>query len=353
MFWHSGFGHGGATPGFDAAALFDVVFVCDPELVLRYRNALGHHRVDVLRFAAQPRLHNPVQDLIGRVHDVAHAGPRCCVAKLTALCRTGVHIFADGELRDWPPELVPYIVGRFTDTDLSTAATMYKVFLAMDERQALELSACATPIVSGGSAAIRDTFGALVPTGETDTGCFNLVQHLLNSPELRARQGHLAMREVHDRHLTTHRVDRILAAVGLPVARRSGPISVLASTRRVERVDHVIGSVARHTMLRLPGREGPPWGPFGTPARSWGFSNELPGDVGRALVDPDESPGACMAVWGARTGCAGVQDGRGARRSLRWASSSSSTRVSMGLPGSHSIVTVKRLRMSSRLLPSW
>jgi hypothetical protein len=255
VFWHSGatFWHSGATPDFDAAALFDVVFVCDPDLVLRYREAVGHNRVDVLRFAAQPRLHNPVQDLIGRVHDIAYAGPRCGVSTLTALCRTGVHIFADGELRDWPPELVPHIVGRFTDTDLSTAATMYKVFLAMDERQALELSACATPIVSGGSAAIRDTLGALVPAGETDTGCFNLVHHLLNSPELRARQGHLAMREVHDRHLTTHRVDRILAAVGFPVARRSRPISVLAPTSRVERIDHVIGSAARqlHRPLQL------------------------------------------------------------------------------------------------------
>jgi hypothetical protein len=47
------------------------------------------------------------------------------------------------------------------------------------------------------------------------------------------------------------------------------------------------------------------------------------------------------------------QDRRGARRSLRWTSSSSSTRVSIGLPGSHSIVTVKRTGMSSRLLPSW
>lgn len=65
------------------------------------------------------------------------------------------------------------------------------------------------------------------------------------------------------------------------------------------------------------------------------------------------TPGPVWRYGGSRTGCAGVQDGRGARRSLRWASSSSATRVSMGLPGSHSIVTVKRLRMSSRLLPSW
>jgi hypothetical protein len=42
-----------------------------------------------------------------------------------------------------------------------------------------------------------------------------------------------------------------------------------------------------------------------------------------------------------------------ARRSLRRASSSSSTSWTMGLPGSQSMVTVKRTGMSSRLLPSW
>lgn len=51
-------------------------------------------------------------------------------------------------------------------------------------------------------------------------------------------------------------------------------------------------------------------------------------------------------------GSAGGQDDR-ARRSLRRASSSSPTRVSIGWPGTPNIVTTKRLRTSARLLPSW
>lgn len=50
---------------------------------------------------------------------------------------------------------------------------------------------------------------------------------------------------------------------------------------------------------------------------------------------------------------AGGQEALGTRRCARSASSASSTRVSIGLPGSQSIVTTNRTGMSSRLLPSW
>ena len=52
-------------PHFDnflgAAREFDFVFTSDADCVPRYREVLGHDRIYVLPFAAQPRLHNPVQ----------------------------------------------------------------------------------------------------------------------------------------------------------------------------------------------------------------------------------------------------------------------------------------------------
>lgn len=71
------------------------------------------------------------------------------------------------------------------------------------------------------------------------------------------------------------------------------------------------------------------------------------------------SPGSALGCSGGwlfssvdGLGSTGQDDG-GARRSLRRASSSSPTRVSIGWPGTPIIVTTKRLGMSARLLPSW
>jgi hypothetical protein len=75
----------------------------------------------------------------------------------------------------------------------------------------------------------------------------------------------------------------------------------------------------------------------------------------RRGVSPGSAPGLLWRVavlLRRRPGPTG-QDDRGARRSLRRASSSSPTRVSIGWPGTPIIVTTKRLRMSARLLPSW
>ena len=47
------------------AALFDHVYTTDENLVPEYRQRLGHDRIRVLPFAAQPKLHNPGR--VGRV----------------------------------------------------------------------------------------------------------------------------------------------------------------------------------------------------------------------------------------------------------------------------------------------
>jgi hypothetical protein len=63
-----------ADPVARTAGLFDHVFTARGEAVPRLRELLGHDRVQALPFAAQPRLHNPVNVSTGRRGDVAFAG---------------------------------------------------------------------------------------------------------------------------------------------------------------------------------------------------------------------------------------------------------------------------------------
>ncbi|GLW09969.1 glycosyl transferase [Microtetraspora sp. NBRC 13810] len=260
----------------DTAKLFDYVFTCDGDMVPRYREVLGHDRVDVLQFAAQPRVHNPIQAREGRLHDVVFAGmyfrdkhPERREQMETVLApvrELGLHIFArNGEVDEkyaWPQEYRPHIVGELPYEQMLAAYKMYKVFLnvnsvldspTMCARRVFELSACATPVVSGWSRAIEETFGPLIPIAREQVESYNQVLHLINSPELRARLGHLAMREVFDKHLFSHRVDQILTFLGRRPESRQRSISVVLPTNREAQIEHAISSVAKqiHRPLQL------------------------------------------------------------------------------------------------------
>ena len=65
-------------PHFDdfigAAKEFDFVFTTDADCIPMYRESLGHDRIYVLPFAAQPRLHNPSREEGWPKHPVCFAG---------------------------------------------------------------------------------------------------------------------------------------------------------------------------------------------------------------------------------------------------------------------------------------
>ncbi|MBO3745912.1 glycosyltransferase [Streptosporangiaceae bacterium NEAU-GS5] len=267
-------------PNFDffieTAKLFDYVYTCDGDMIPKYREVLGHDRVGVLQFAAQPRIHNPIQTRQGRPYDVVFAGmyfrdkhPERREQMETILAPTrelGLHIFArNGTVADkyaWPDEYVPHIVGELPYDQMLAAYKMYKVFLnvnsvidspTMCARRVFELSACGTTVLSGWSRAIEETFGDLIPVAHSQEEAYNRALYLINSPELRARQGHLALREVFDKHLFSHRVDQILGDLGLPISARERSISVVLPTNRAGQLEHAISQVARqrHTNLEL------------------------------------------------------------------------------------------------------
>ena len=57
----------------NAASWFDVVFTTDIDCVPRYKSALGHDRVHLLPFAAQPLHHHPL-GTDRRASSIAFAG---------------------------------------------------------------------------------------------------------------------------------------------------------------------------------------------------------------------------------------------------------------------------------------
>ncbi|MFV0407350.1 MAG: glycosyltransferase [Propioniciclava sp.] len=258
----------------EVAALFDWVFTSDGTLVSQYQDELKHDRVGVLRFAAQPAVHNPMAGPGGRQQrDIAFGGMYFAhrheerreqihmllgaALAVEAQMEHGLEIFA----REWgedpryqfPPPFDDAVVGSLPYDEMLTAYRAYKVFLnvntvttsdTMCARRIFEITACGTPVVSTPSAAIDAVFAAdeVAQVAEQSEAGF-VLRGLVRNPELRDRMVHRGQRRIWREHTYSHRVDDVLRAVGLDAHVISGErrrVTALVSSMRPHQLDHVL-----------------------------------------------------------------------------------------------------------------
>jgi spore maturation protein CgeB len=256
----------------DVAAEFDHVFTSDEDCIPRYRALLGHERIYPLPFAAQPAIHNPVQDGISRDGSVCFAGswrvrryPERATDSEVLLgpaLDLGLDIFdrnatsGDPELA-FPPPFASAVRGALDYPSMLTAYRAYKVFLnvnsvkaspTMFARRVFELMACGTPVVSSDSAGIRAMLGELVKIATTPDQTRAHLEQLLGDDGYRDRFAHLGYREVLEHHTYRERLERILSVVGLETAAASPPtITILAATNRPHQLEHLLANIRRQT----------------------------------------------------------------------------------------------------------
>ncbi|MHC5560393.1 glycosyltransferase family protein [Kocuria sp. U4B] len=261
----------------ECAGLFDHVLTTDSTRVEHYVRDLGHDRVGVLPFAAQPAVHHPVRPQHGfHERDVAFAGMYFAhkyperreqmdlllggALDVSPRMRRGLEIFSrylgDDERYQFPAPLDERVVGSLPYDRMLTAYKAYKVFLnvnsvvdspSMCARRIFEITASGTPVVSTPSAAIRHYFSEdELPVAGDRQHAADLVRALVRSPELADRTVHRAQRAVWADHTYTHRVASVLEAVHPGRWRAPEPpaVSVLLCTNRPHRLDHALGSVA-------------------------------------------------------------------------------------------------------------
>lgn len=311
------------------ARLFDHVFTTDVDRLPHYRRDLGHGRVGVLPFAAQPALHHPVRHGAGHhERDVAFAGmyfahrhperreqmDLLLGAALRAGTRmeTGLEIFSrqlgGDERYQFPEPYASRVVGSLPYPQMLSAYRAYKVFLnvntvvgspTMCARRIFEITASGTPVVSTPSPAIDAVFAAdeVAQVSEPDEAEWTL-RALVRNAELRDRMVHRAQRRIWAGHTYAHRVDDVLRAVGLSrwvVTGALPRVSALVSTRRPEQLDHVLGmlgaqvEVDLQVVLLAHGVELPPEAEVRARAAALGLTDVV------VLAAPTEVPlGACL-----------------------------------------------------------
>lgn len=303
----------------ETARLFDQVFTVDADRIAAYRSDLGHDRIDLLPFAAQPRIHKPVRRGRGKSLDVAFAGTwfadkhadrrRQMEYVLGPAREFGLHIWSrlqDGDRRyRFPAGYRRHVVGSLPYERMLAAYTAYKVFLnvnsvteskTMCSRRLFELSAAQTAVVTAPAASIEPFFGSDVEVVRDESEARLAIGVLLKHPEYRDRLALRAHRRVHDEHLYGHRVEQVLGAAGVTSKGSTADattVSVVVPTMRPEQLDHVLRTIGKQThrdvqlVLVLHGHDVP--ADLDEQAAAAGVE-----DLAVRRADRDVTLGACM-----------------------------------------------------------
>ena len=224
----------------DTARQFDVILTTDSHCIPRYRELCGHDQVYALPFAAQPRLHNPVQTE-ERNHRLCFAGTwygdrfDARRAGMEALLRPALAFELDiydrmhgavgpgSEAYRFPEDYVPHIRGRLTYPEMVAAYRRYRAFLnvnsvtdspTMFSRRVFELLACGTPVVSTESAGIRALFPDIVPIVTSSEEAQAAFRELLGDDEHWRRRSALGIRRVMAGHCYHHRLAQLCGLLG-------------------------------------------------------------------------------------------------------------------------------------------
>lgn len=307
------------------AKLCDVVFTSDVRLIPNYRRHLGHDRVAVLPFAAQPAIHNPARPSRNvAARDIAFAGMyfahkyperRAQMDLLLGAAEAvsgrmdhGLEIFSrflgDDERYQFPGTLAERVVGSLPYTNLLTAYKHFKVFLnvnsvtdspSMCARRIFEITAAGTPVVTTPSAATKEFFPTEeVPQPDTSDEAEWILRAYVRSPELRDRSVHLAQRRIWAEHTYSHRAMSVMDSLGLeyssPIA---AAVSAVVSTNRPHHLGEVLSTHGRQVhqdkelVLVTHGFEAP--GDLRSRARDAGVEN-----LQIVKVPADQPLGVCL-----------------------------------------------------------
>lgn len=211
------------------AALVDTVFTTDIDRIRAYRQKLGHDRVHLLPFAAQPRVHNPVERY-ERIDAFCFAGSYYAkyperhrdfeqlVGAATALGRVEIYDRNHGKQDPgliFPPAYQDMVVGTLPVSEIDRAYKGYRYGItvntvkqsqSMFARRAFELLACNTVTISNFSRGLKLMLGDLVVCGDSAGSVAGRLRERTGNERDERRFRLAGLRKVMDQHTYAHRL---------------------------------------------------------------------------------------------------------------------------------------------------
>ncbi|WP_246819252.1 glycosyltransferase [Corynebacterium sp. HMSC04H06] len=256
----------------DTAKLFDYVFTTDINMVPEYRKRLRHDRIEVLPFAAQPRIHNPAKIRgVARDKDVTFGGmyfrdkyPERRAQMdflLPAAAKFNFDIFSrqlgGAPQYQFPAQYDKAVRNSLPYDQMLTAYHAYKTVLnvnsvtnsaSMCARRIFEATACGAAVVSAPSPAISQFYpNDLVTVADDEKSAYQKLRILTRSDEFRERQVHLAQRLTWSHYTYEKRVDTVLETIGITPARKRQTISIISPTIRPENLSIIFENFGRQS----------------------------------------------------------------------------------------------------------
>lgn len=257
-----------------AARHFPFILTTAQEAVGWYRSDAPDAQVDVLPFAAQPRIHNPIGSRSAVRNRIAFAGAwrgdkyehrqNEFEILLDPAMELGLLDIYDRYADDpnaaalgFPTKYRRAVRGSLSYDRMVEEYRRYAGFLnvnsvqhsrTMFSRRVFEILACGTPVVSSRSPGIEELLGEHVVMVDSPAATRSIVEELVYDVDARQRRGHLGYRHVHQHHSYRDRFDDILRVAGLDHVTSSSPhVTVVAVSNRPAQLHHIIDSFARQS----------------------------------------------------------------------------------------------------------
>lgn len=252
----------------------DVVFTTDLECVQQYKTELGHDRVYHLHFAAQPKVHNPIEKY-DRKDKFCFAGAyyhryqrRCEIFDAFSdyfIESKGLDIYDRNYMNarpehKFPERYDPYILGRLEPSEIDVAYKGYSYGINMNSitnsqtmfaRRVFELIASNTLVVGNYSRGVKNYFGDLtICTDDEKTLRATLAPYCADG-DLADKLRLMALRKVLTHHLCEDRLDYVVSKVfGHGMKPQLPTICVVSRVRDQEEADRVYAQFRRQKYER-------------------------------------------------------------------------------------------------------
>ena len=253
----------------NTAKLFDHIFTTDIDCISRYKKALGHNQVYFLPFAAQPKVHNPIEKY-QRQDKFCFAGAYYVkyperTKDLNNFIVT-LPEYRDIDIYDrnygksdpnymFPEEYQPYIVGTLPYEQIDKAYKGYNYAInlnsikqsqSMFARRVFELLASNTVTVSNFSQGLRLLFGDLVFTSDSGEEIVRRLQQITDKTLQLKQFRLLALRKVFMEHTYQDRINYIYSKLSNSEPLTLLPtIAVLSYVKTTKALESVIASFQR------------------------------------------------------------------------------------------------------------
>ena len=250
----------------NTAKLFEYVFTTDENCISRYRKILNHNNIFLLPFAAQPKLHNPINKDKEKKGQIIFPGgwyhkfpKRCEQMKflLDGSLNYDLRIYdrfynSTSKKNEFPNIYKPFIVEGLDYLSLIRELKKYKLLLnanSVDDsptnfsRRVFESLGCGIPIVSNYALGIDNFFKDIVTLVNNKKETEQKLEDLLSDHYKLDRLSLLGIRAVLNKHTYSHRINTILEAMGMDEKDKDEQgVSVITVTNRSFSLDNILNN---------------------------------------------------------------------------------------------------------------